>query len=114
MNDPLPMLPQPPPLGEQATTVNVPINEGEYLEMVNHLKATYDEMAEKLFRKDMELMDIKKDLMTAYGVIRLLDNLLEHIAEVPHELTILVEVLRGLLSDSIDNYMFNIKPMSIQ
>ena len=100
--EPLPMLPQ-PPLDEP----NVPINDGEYLEMVNHLKATYDEMAEKLFRKDMEIMDLKKDLMTAYGIIRLVDNLLERLGDVPHELTILIEVLRGELSNNIDKYLFS-------
>ena len=97
--EPLP----PPPLDEP----NVPINDGEYLEMVNHLKATYDEMAEKLFRKDMEIMDLKKDLMTAYGIIRLVDNLLERLGDVPHELTILIEVLRGELSNNIDKYLFS-------
>ena len=88
---------------------NVPINDGEYLEMVNHLKNTYDEISAKLFASEMELMDLKKDLMTAYGVIRLIDNLLEHIIEVPHELTVLVEVLRGELSDNIDKFIFGMK-----
>ena len=44
---------------------NVPINDGEYLEMVNHLKNTYDEISTKLFASEMQLMDLKKDLMLA-------------------------------------------------
>lgn len=88
---------------------NDSMTEGQYIEMANHLKNTYDEISAKLFASEMELMDLKKDLMTAYGVIRLIDNLLEHIIEVPHELTVLVEVLRGELSDNIDKYIFGMK-----
>tara|TARA_R110000765_G_scaffold386637_1_gene478704 strand:- start:455 stop:766 length:312 start_codon:yes stop_codon:yes gene_type:complete len=88
---------------------NEPINEGQYIEMANHLKETYDKISEKLFRSEIINMELKKEIMTAYGLIRIIDNIVDHLQEVPHEIVVLVECLRGHLSDTIDKEIFNIK-----
>ena len=90
---------------------NDTMTEGQYLEMANHLKETYDKMEEKLLRSEIKIIDLKKEIMTSYGLTRVIDNLIDHLCEVPHEVVVLVELLRAQLSDTIDKEIFNIKEM---
>ena len=85
------------------------ITEGQYIEMANHLKETYDKMNEKLFKSEIKIMELKKEIITAYGLIRVIDNILEHLYDVPHEVVVLVECLRSHLSEVMDKELFNIK-----
>jgi len=80
--------------------------EGEYLEMANQLKAKFDEIEGKLKSIERLEKEMKKDLMTAYGVARLLDHLIDT-NPVPYdnEVVVLTEMLRGVLSDSIDKIL---------
>ena len=84
--------------------------EQEYLEMVNQLKDKYDEITDKLDRIELLELDMKKDLITAYGVVRMLDNLISnsHIGY-DNEVVVIVEVLRGLMSNSMDRHIFHIE-----
>ena len=66
-----------------------PKNDGEYLEMCNHLKQTYDNISEKCFKLEMNEIEHKKIMMTAYGLIRSIDNMSEH-CDIPHELLALL------------------------
>ena len=52
---------------------------------------------------------LKKDFMTAYGVVRLLDHLISS-SMVPYDTEIvnLVECLRGLLSDCVEKHILSI------
>ena len=85
------------------------ITEGQYIEMANHLKETYDKISEKLFKSEIKIMELKKEIITAYGLIRVIDNILEHLYDVPHEVVVLVECLRCHLSEVMDKELFNIK-----
>ena len=85
------------------------ITEGQYIEMANHLKETYDKISEKLFKSEIKIMELKKEIITAYGLIRVIDNILEHLYDVPHEVVVLVECLRSHLSEVMDKELFNIK-----
>ena len=84
--------------------------EGEYLELCNDLKNKYDEITDKLDRIELLELDMKKDLITAYGVVRMLDNLISnsHIGY-DNEVVVIVEVLRGLMSNSMDRHIFHIE-----
>lgn len=84
--------------------------EQEYLEMVNQLKDKYDEITDKLDRIELLELDMKKDLITAYGVVRMLDNLISN-SHIPYdnEVVTIVEVLRGLLSNCMDRHIFHIE-----
>ena len=104
MTEPLP----PPPLPADSE-----INEQEYIEMSNHFKKLYDDLIEKNFKQEIKIMDLKKDLITVYGFIRVIDNILDSLYEVPHEIVVLVECLRGHLSDIIDKEIFKIKDIDI-
>ena len=82
--------------------------EGEYLELANQLKEKYDEVEDKL--KSIELRDkqLRKTFITAYGVVRLIDHLID-INPVGYDIEIvtLVESLRGFLSDSVDEHILS-------
>lgn len=82
-------------------------NEGDYLDMANQLKETYDLISDKLFKNEMILLELKKDLCSAYGVIRLLDALCDNM-NLPHQFITCIELLRGTLSDSMDTHIFDI------
>ena len=84
--------------------------EQEYLEMVNQLKDKYDEITDKLDRIELQELDMKKDFISCYGVVRMLDNLISnsHIGY-DNEVVTIVEVLRGLLSNYMDRHIFGIE-----
>ena len=75
---------------EPLPQIDEPSNEGQYLEMANQLKETYDIISAKLFKNELQLLDLKKDLCTAYGVIRLLDSLSDQM-NLPHQFLTLIE-----------------------
>ena len=84
------------------------MNEGEYLELVGQLKLKYDEIEEKMATVARLETIIKKDLITAYGVVRLVDHLLDtNPIGYDNEMVVLIEMLRGVLSDSVDKHIIN-------
>ena len=82
------------------------MNEGEYLELVGQLKLKYDDIeAQMMSIARLEKM-MKKDLLTAFGVVRLLDHLIDSsVVGYDNEVVVLVELLRGLLSDCVDKHI---------
>ncbi len=84
--------------------------EGDYLEMANQLKEKYDEITTKLERVELLELDMKKDFISCYGVVRVLDNLISS-SPIPYdnEVVTIVEVLRGLLSNCMDRHIFHIE-----
>jgi hypothetical protein len=77
--------------------------EGEYLDLVKQLKDKYDEIEAKLETIEKRDKELRKDFISAYGIARLLDHLID-INPVGYDVEVvtLVECLRGFLSDSID------------
>lgn len=88
-----------------------PINDGQYLEMVNHLKKLYDGIEEKNIKLELEKIELKKILITSYGLVRIVDNFVDIIHNVPNELEVLVSSLRSYLSEETDKHIFNIKSL---
>ena len=83
--------------------------EQEYLEMVQQLKDKYDEITSKLDRIEAMEMNMKKDICSTYGIVRMLDHLIST-SHVPYdtEVITIIEVLRGMMSDMMDRHIFNI------
>ena len=82
--------------------------EGQYLELCNDLKDKYDTITNKLKRIEAMEIDMKKDMASAYGVVRLLDHLISNSHNsYDNEVMVLIECLRGLLSDCMDKHIFN-------
>ena len=90
------------------------MNEGEYIEMANHLKELYKEMTEKNIKSKTDLIELKKTLTSAYGLSRIIDNMSDEvIIDMPPEMSLLIQVLRGMLSEAMDIYVFNIDAMNL-
>jgi len=80
--------------------------EGDYLELANQLKDKYDEVEQKLESIERREKELIKDFITGYGVIRLLDHLIDiNPVGYDNEIVILVECLRGFFSTSIDKHV---------
>jgi len=82
--------------------------EGEYLDLANQLKDKYDEIEQKLESIERREKDLIKDFITAYGVVRILDHLID-INPIGYDVEVvtLVESLRGFLSDSMDKHVLS-------
>ena len=84
------------------------MNEGDYLDMVNQLKVKYDEVESKMDSILRMEKIIKKDLIVAYGVARLLDHLMDtSVVPYDNEIIVLIEMLRGILSDCVDRHILS-------
>ena len=82
--------------------------EGEYLELSNQLKEKFDEVEQKLQSIERREKELIKDFMTAYGIARLLDQLIDmNPVGYDVEIVTLVECLRGFLSESIDKHVLS-------
>lgn len=95
------------------TNKNLPKNEGEYIDMAAHLKTLYEEMELKNEKLKLEKVELQKVLLGSYGMVRVIDNLLNNIYDVPTDLVVLIETLRSSLSDELDNHIFNIKKITL-
>ena len=80
--------------------------EQDYLDMVGQLKLNYDEIEAKMNSIERLEKIMKKDLITAFGVVRLLDHLMDtSVVPYDNEIVVLVEMLRGVLSDCVDKHI---------
>ena len=80
--------------------------EGQYLELVGQLQEKYTEIEAKMESIERLEKILKKDLITAYGVVRLLDHLIDtSVVGYDNEVVVLVEMLRGILSDCVDRHL---------
>ena len=80
--------------------------EGEYLELSNQLKEKFDEVEQKLESIERREEELKKDFITAYGIVRLLDHLID-INPIGYdtEIVVIVETLRSFLSVGVDKHL---------
>lgn len=80
------------------------INSGQYLEMANQLKEKFDENEKMMNQIKKQNMDLKKDIMTAYSLIKIIDDQ-EYVDGA--DIGVMVTMLRSILSDSIENKVVN-------
>tara|TARA_R110002012_G_scaffold135897_1_gene289892 strand:- start:1177 stop:1494 length:318 start_codon:yes stop_codon:yes gene_type:complete len=90
-----------------------PNNEGEYIEMANHLKKLYEEIDKKNKKIMGEKQELIKVLLSSYGLIRVIDNYVSNVYDIPNDLVVLIETLRGSLSDELDTFIFNINKITL-
>ena len=77
-------------------------NENDYLEQMNHLQELFNKKDKEVEEVLEKYKDIIKELITCYGVVRLLDNQLEEI-DAPLEIKCISELLRSQLSNLFDD-----------
>jgi len=89
---------------------NPNMTEQEYLELSNQFKEIMDEKDSRLQMALRNELDLKKVIITAYGMLRVLDHttddveiMLEHRLESCKDM---IENFRGYLSDMMDQYIF--------
>ncbi len=78
--------------------------EGEYLELVNQLKAEHEKKDKEVENIKESLKDCKKALLSAFGMVRVLDEIVRG-SEVDEEIDLLVSVLRTFLSYRYDKFI---------
>ena len=91
-----------------------PTNEYEYIEMANHLKKLYEEIDKKNKKILGEKQELIKVLLSSYGLIRVIDNYVSNVYDIPNDLVVLIETLRGSLSDELDTFIFNINKITLE
>ena len=84
------------------------ITEKAYLDLANESKEKFDEMNLEKIKLQEEITQLKKELITTYGMVRIIDNLYGEQDEDYREPTIetLIDCLRSYLSDFFDNSIF--------
>ena len=74
--------------------------EGEYLEMVNHLKSEFDKKDQELKKAKDLYLDMLKVFISCYGFVRIIDYV-----DDATEKEGLTEILRMFLSDKFDDFL---------
>jgi hypothetical protein len=77
-------------------------NEAEYLELCEHFKKTVDDKDKSIKMLLMLTHELKKEILTSYGIVRMLDREVSAVENMPCNIRHLVEDLRGHLSDYYD------------
>ena len=83
------------------------ITEQKYLELAEDFKRQYEEMEKKIKDKDEQLLEIKKELISCYGYVRILDNLYSQQDDHEPTIYIMLEVLREFLSQFTEDLIFS-------
>tara|TARA_R110002012_G_scaffold237919_1_gene411667 strand:- start:4429 stop:4683 length:255 start_codon:yes stop_codon:yes gene_type:complete len=81
--------------------------EGDYLELANDAQIRFNEQLAIIVKKDQELRQIKKELISCYGYVRILDNIYLQQEEQEPTITIMLEVLREFLSQFAEAQFIN-------
>jgi len=85
------------------------LNDQAMKEMAEQLKETYDTMAFKVDKMEIENLEYRKHLISAYGFCRVLDMMANDSYDIQPEILILIETLRAYLSGVMDTTIFNEK-----
>ena len=76
--------------------------EGEYLELVDDLKKKFEAKEEEVNVFKERISNLKKDLLTAFGMVRLIDYFCS-VTDTDEELKVLISSLRTYLSECYDD-----------
>ena len=75
------------------------MNEGELLEMANTLKTKFEDLENKEKLIEIQMLEFTKSLCGIYGLIRLLDNMIDDRIDI-------VDLLINELRSDISNLLF--------
>ena len=79
-------------------------NENEYLEMCEHFKKVVEDKDKSIKMLLTINHEMKKEILTTYGVIRMLDIQLEVIEGLPCSIKHMISDIRTHLSNVFDNF----------
>jgi len=83
--------------------------DGQILEMSNHLKELYDKKEAQVEKLKEENLQLKKVVLSVYGVIRLLDQQFNNILLDPETNSYMIEALRSYLSNYVEYEILDIE-----
>lgn len=83
--------------------------DGQMLEMSNHLKELYDKKEAQVEKLKEENLQLKKVVLSVYGVIRLLDQQFNNILLDPETNSYMIEALRSYLSNYVEYEILDIE-----
>jgi len=87
----------------------IEMTDGEMLEMSNHLKELYDTKEKELEKFKEENLQLKKVILSCYGVVRLLDQQSNNILLDPETNSYMVEALRSYLSTFVEYEIIHVE-----
>ena len=76
-----------------------------YVEAMNQLRDEYEKNESLIKKASIAVTEYKKDLITCYGMIRIIDNVLDEDDYDEHPAKIMIEVLRSFLSEKIETIL---------
>ena len=79
------------------------ITEQQYLELARDSQQRFNDMEKKMKGKDEDLVQLKKELVSCYGFIRIIDNLYQEHDEQEPSIVNLLEVIREHLSSVVED-----------
>ncbi len=82
--------------------MNNEMSDGMYLDAMNQLKEMNDKREKETIKQREELMELRKELISAYGIVRLIDMMYQDAGEPINEISILIETLREYLSQFVE------------
>jgi len=85
------------------------ITDGEMLEMSNHLKELYEKKEGEVEKLKEENLQLKKVILSCYGVVRLLDQQSNNILLDPETNSYMVEALRSYLSTFVEYEIIHVE-----
>lgn len=81
------------------------MNSSMYVDAMNQLKEKFDEVDNKLKSYKNTIIDLQKELISQYGIIRILDDLTDETIIEPF-IKELITVIRTRLSELMDREIF--------
>tara|TARA_R110002020_G_scaffold336754_2_gene552199 strand:+ start:309 stop:593 length:285 start_codon:yes stop_codon:yes gene_type:complete len=82
---------------------NEDMNSMEYLNLANDFQAQMNKKNRELTDAKLEIIELKKHIVTAYGVVRLIDMSLDAYSDFPTDIQTMFAVLRETLSEWTEN-----------
>ena len=82
--------------------VELDMSSQNYLDAMSQLDKKFKEVEEIQKKAEEKRNELIKEILTIYGVVRILDNLVNCSFECPHEVQVLTDVLRGHISNLYD------------
>ena len=77
--------------------------EEQYRELADHAREKFIELESKYNQEKVKYHELRKELLSAFGMIRIMDNILEDDEALNgHPCKIILECVRGHLSDVYD------------
>ncbi len=85
-------------MSEENTTEN------DYLELAEHARQKYVEMENRIEALRQSNKELVKEILTVYGIVRVVDNQLEEDDLTGHPAKLMIEMVRTHLSKWFDDY----------